>query len=68
MEDKTELMKQISEAIQEVAREKEVLQIRSISRHNPDKVAEILYLSSSTNRGKEYWRVCKLGPSVGTRA
>ena len=49
MEDKAELMKQISEAIQEVAREKEVLQIRSISRHNPDKVAEILYLSSVGN-------------------
>ena len=47
MEDKTELMKQISKAIQEVAREKEVLQIRSISRHNPDKVAEILYLYST---------------------
>ena len=49
MEDKAELMKQISEAIQKVAREKEVLQVRSISRHNPDKVAEILYLSSVGN-------------------
>jgi hypothetical protein len=49
MEDKEELMKEISEAIQKVAREKEVLQIRSISRHNPDKVAEILYLSSIGN-------------------
>ena len=49
MEDKAELMKQISEAIQKVAREKEVLQVRSISRHNPEKVAEILYLSSVGN-------------------
>ena len=38
-----DLMSSISESIQAVSREKEVLKVNSLSRGNPGKVAEILY-------------------------
>lgn len=43
-EEKDELMKGISDAIVKVQSEKETLKIKSLSRHNPEKVAKILYL------------------------
>ena len=58
MEDKEMLMKEISEAIQQVASKKESFQMKSLSRHKPEKVAEILYLfstgSSQTRLVKKY--------------
>tara|TARA_E500000318_G_scaffold98882_1_gene100527 strand:+ start:27 stop:593 length:567 start_codon:yes stop_codon:yes gene_type:complete len=45
-DDKAELSKEIAAAIQKVAEEKELHKVKSLSRHNPDKVAEILYLHS----------------------
>lgn len=52
------LMKEISEAIQQVASKKESFQMKSLSRHKPEKVAEILYLfstgSSQTRLVKKY--------------
>jgi len=57
-EDKAALMKEIQGAIWEVAEKKEVAKVRSLSRHNPDKVASILYLystgSSQTRIVKKY--------------
>lgn len=47
--DKELLMKQISEQIQKVSSDKESIQIKSLSRHAPEKVAEILYLFSMGN-------------------
>ena len=41
-----ELKSKIQEAIREVADDKELQKIKSLSRHNPMKVAEILYLYS----------------------
>lgn len=46
---KSELLTEIEESIREVADGKEKLQLRSISRHNPQKVAQVLYLSSIGN-------------------
>lgn len=43
-EEKDELMQNISSAILEIQRTKEANQIKSLSRHNPEKVAKILYL------------------------
>lgn len=43
-EEKDELMQSISSAIVEIQRTKEANQIKSLSRHNPEKVAKILYL------------------------
>ena len=52
------LMKEISEQIQKVSAEKEIIQLKSLSRHAPEKVAEILYLfstgSSQTKLVKKY--------------
>ena len=45
-EEKDELMKDISSAIVEIQRTKETQRTKSLSRHNPDKVAKILYLHS----------------------
>jgi hypothetical protein len=56
--DKELLIKQISEQIQKVSSDKESIQIKSLSRHAPEKVAEILYLfsmgSSQTKIVKKY--------------
>tara|TARA_R100000654_G_scaffold74459_1_gene108883 strand:+ start:2096 stop:2662 length:567 start_codon:yes stop_codon:yes gene_type:complete len=58
MHKKEELMQQISESIQDIVKQKEAIQARSLSRHNPQKVAEILYLystgSSQTRIVKKY--------------
>lgn len=43
-EEKDELMQSISSAIVEIQRTKEAHQLKSLSRHNPEKVAKILYL------------------------
>jgi hypothetical protein len=43
-EEKDELMQSISSAIVEIQRTKEANQTKSLSRHNPEKVARILYL------------------------
>jgi len=43
-EEKDKLMLSISSAITEIQRTKEANQIKSLSRHNPKKVAKILYL------------------------
>ena len=42
--EKDALMQSISNAIVEIQKEKEVHKIKSLSRHNPEKVAKILYL------------------------
>ena len=42
--DKKELMQSIGESINEVVKVKELQNIKSLSRHNPEKVAKILYL------------------------
>jgi len=42
-----ELMKQISEEIQRVSASKELSKVKSLSRHDPKKVAEVLYLFST---------------------
>ena len=47
--EKEALMKEITQAIQEVAAKKGALQKKSISRYKPEKVAEILYLYSIGN-------------------
>jgi hypothetical protein len=39
-----ELKSSIQEAIKEIAADKELQKVKSLSRHNPMKVAEILYL------------------------
>ena len=44
--DEIELKSSIQEAIKEIAADKELLKVKSLSRHNPMKVAEILYLYS----------------------
>ena len=49
MEDKEQLIKEISEAIKQVAEKKETFQMKSLSRYKPEKVAEILYLFSTGN-------------------
>lgn len=43
-QDKENLLNSITDAIQEVVKVKEIKQIKSLSRHNPEKVAKILYL------------------------
>jgi len=43
-DEKDELMQSISNAIVTIQREKEASKIKSLSRHNPEKVAKILYL------------------------
>ena len=43
-EDKKQLMEQIGEAINDVVKVKEIQNIKSLSRHNPQKVAKVLYL------------------------
>ena len=47
--EKEALMKEITQAIQEVAAKKDALNKKSISRYKPEKVAEILYLYSIGN-------------------
>ena len=58
MATKEELISQISDSIQDIVKDKEAIQARSLSRHNPEKVAEILYLystgSSQTRIVKKY--------------
>ena len=44
--EKEDLMNEISVAIVEIQAEKELDKIKSLSRHNPEKVAKILYLHS----------------------
>jgi hypothetical protein len=44
LEEKDQLMQSISNAIVEIQRTKEADKIKSLSRHNPEKVAKILYL------------------------
>lgn len=44
---KEELIKQISEEIQRVSSDKELSKAKSLSRHAPEKVAEVLYLFST---------------------
>lgn len=46
MTDKELLQQEIQNAIREIAADKELRKIKSISRHNPEKVAKILYLYS----------------------
>ena len=46
---KEELIEDIVNSIREVTDHKEALQVKSLSRHNPEKVAEILYLHSIGN-------------------
>jgi hypothetical protein len=46
MEDKEELIQEIAESIREVAHSKELMKRGSLSRHNPEKVAKLLYLYS----------------------
>lgn len=46
-EDKNKLMEEIGEAINAVVKVKEVQNIKSLSRYNPDKVSKILYLYST---------------------
>ena len=41
------LMKEIQSAVREIAEKKGLLQIKSISRYDPDKVAKLLYLYST---------------------
>ena len=45
-EEEIELKSSIQEAIKEIAADKELQKVKSLSRHNPMKVAEILYLYS----------------------
>ena len=44
--DKTQLSRSIAAAIKQVAEEKELHKVKSLSRHDPEKVAKILYLHS----------------------
>ena len=44
VEEKDQLMQSISNAVVEIQRTKEADKIKSLSRHNPEKVAKILYL------------------------
>jgi len=44
--DKSKLNAAIEEAIQEISKDKELLKVKSLSRHKPEKVAKILYLYS----------------------
>lgn len=46
MSDKEELQEQIKLAIAEVAADKEMRKVKSLSRYNPERVAKVLYLSS----------------------
>jgi hypothetical protein len=58
MEEKELLMNDIAESIREVAEAKELNKANSLSRHNPEKVAKILYLyatgSSQTRLVRKY--------------
>lgn len=47
--DKEVLLTEIANSIRSVAEKKEALQLKSLSRHNPEKVAEMLYLYSVGN-------------------
>jgi len=47
IDDKEALISEIAESIQDVASKKEALQIKSLSRYDPKKVAELLYLYST---------------------
>lgn len=44
--EKQELESEIKSAILEVAKDKEMLKVKSLSRHNPERVAKVLYLSA----------------------
>lgn len=46
MDTKSQLIQEIDEAIKEVAADKELKKVKSLSRYNPEKVAKVLYLSS----------------------
>jgi hypothetical protein len=49
MKDKEDLINEISTSIREVSDAKELSKISSLSRHNPEKVAKILYLYATGN-------------------
>jgi hypothetical protein len=42
--ERDELMSNIRKAIHEVAQKKDAMKVKSLSRYDPDKVADILYL------------------------
>ena len=46
MTEKDELQDEIRAAIEEVAKDKELLKVKSLSRYNPERVAKVLYLYS----------------------
>jgi hypothetical protein len=46
MTEKDELQDEIKAAIAEVAKDKELLKVKSLSRYNPERVAKVLYLYS----------------------
>ena len=46
MEEKEQLETEIKQAIVEVAKDKEMRKVKSLSRHNPERVAKVLYLSA----------------------
>ena len=47
MSEKETLSSEINSAIQDIAQQKEIEGIKSLSRYNPEKVAKILYLFST---------------------
>ena len=46
MDEKSKLESEIKEAIAEVAKDKEMRKVKSLSRYNPERVAKVLYLSA----------------------
>jgi hypothetical protein len=46
MDEKSKLEQEIKQAVVEVARDKEMQKVKSLSRYNPERVAKVLYLSS----------------------
>ncbi len=58
MDDKEELINEITASIREVADAKELSKVNSLSRHNPEKVAKMLYLyatgTSQTRMVRKY--------------
>ena len=47
--EKEDLMREIQDSIEEVVKQKDVLQVKSLSRYDPAKVAKLLYLYSIGN-------------------
>jgi len=54
--DETELANEIQQAMSEVIADKELMKVKSLSRHNPEKVAKILY---SYSLGKSQTHIVK---------